>query len=280
MVTVQGKIAVYYTKFRRIFTAVSSLHISLYAAGAGFFIVVSLFPGLVLILSLLQYTSLEVGSLLSVLSPLLPDALEAPARELITSAYTGNSGMVVGLSALTSLWSASRGVYGLLTGLNAVYGVTERRGWLRTRLISMLYTLSFLLMLVVSLILHVFSTTALHLMPADKSPFLRFLTEASGLRDLMWLLALILFFCLVYRVLPDRRSSFWDCFPGALLAALGWLIFTDLFSLYVLWFPRYSRIFGSVYALALSMLWLYFCLSIVFYGGALNRWLSSRKNRT
>ncbi len=274
---VQGFFRTYYARGKRAIHAISSLHISLHAASAGFFIVLSLFPGLVLVLSLLRYTGLAVEPMLSMLSPLLPDALEDTVRQIVVSAYTGSSGMVVGLSALTSLWSASRGVYGLLVGLNAVYAVTERRGWLRTRLISMVYTLSFLLMLMVSLILHMFSTTALHLLPEEKSPFLRFLTEAEGLRILLWLLVQILFFSLVYRVLPDTRSGFWDCLPGAVLTALGWLIFSDLFSVYVVWFPRYSRIFGSVYALALSMLWLYFCLSIVFYGGALNRWLSSRK---
>ena len=54
-------------------------------------------------------------------------------------------------------------------------------------------------------------------------------------------------------------------------------MFSDLFSIYVEHFNRYSLIYGSVYALALGMLWLYCCLSILFYGGALNHWLSSRK---
>ena len=46
-----------------------------------------------------------------------------------------------------------------------------------------------------------------------------------------------------------------------------------MFSFYVEYFSNYSNIYGSVYAVALSMLWLYFCISIVFYGGALNRLL-------
>ena len=60
---------------------------------------------------------------------------------------------------------------------------------------------------------------------------------------------------------------------GAVLACVGWLTFTRLFSFYVERFSHYSNVYGSVYAVALSMLWLYCCLSIVFYGGALNRLL-------
>jgi len=54
---------------------------------------------------------------------------------------------------------------------------------------------------------------------------------------------------------------------------LGWLTFSRLFSVYVTHFSRYSNIFGSIYGLALGMLWLYFCISILFYGAACNRWL-------
>lgn len=257
--------------------AIAALRIPLHAANAGFFIVLSVFPGLVLILSLLRYTGLEVESLLDILAPILPDALEATAENLIITTYKSSSRAVVGLSALTALWSASRGVHGLLTGLNAVYGVTERRGYLRTRVISMVYTLSFLLVLMLTLILHVFGSTLLRLLPRDRSPFLRFLTEAIDLRFFLLLGVQTVFFTLVYRVLPDRSGKTRDSIPGALLSSIGWLIFSDLFSIYVVWFPRYANIFGSVYAVALSMLWLYCCLSIVFYGGALNRYLADEK---
>ena len=49
---------------------------------------------------------------------------------------------------------------------------------------------------------------------------------------------------------------------------------SGLFSLYVEYFPRYANIFGSVYAVALASLWLYVCVSIVFYGALLNRILA------
>ena len=86
-----------------------------------------------------------------------------------------------------------------------------------------------------------------------------------------------LIFTLMYMVLPNGRNGFGSSLPGGILSSVGWLVFSDLFSIYVEHFNRYSLIYGSVYALALGMLWLYCCLSILFYGGALNHWLSSRK---
>ena len=90
------------------------------------------------------------------------------------------------------------------------------------------------------------------------------------------LLLQTLLFTTMYALLPSRRNRFVDSFPGAVMSALGWTAFSDLFSLYVTHFPRYSNLFGSVYGLALGMLWLYFCICIVLYGGALNRWLKER----
>ena len=60
---------------------------------------------------------------------------------------------------------------------------------------------------------------------------------------------------------------------GGVLASLGWLVFSDLFSIYMENFSNYANIYGSVSAVALGMLWLYCCMSILFYGGALNRYL-------
>ena len=78
----------------------------------------------------------------------------------------------------------------------------------------------------------------------------------------------------MYALLAGKRRPLSRCLPGALLASLGWLTFSRLFSVYVTHFTQYTNIFGSIYGLALGMLWLYFCISILFYGAAFNRWLA------
>lgn len=255
--------------------AVSELHIPLHAANAGYFIVLAVFPTLVLILSLLRYTGLQVENLTDLLQGVIPAALLPAAEKLIISTYVNTSGAVVGLSALTALWSASRGIYGLLTGLNAIYDVSEDRGYLYTRGISVVYTFLFLLVLLLTLVLHVFGNTISALLPVTANPLLNFLSDIIDLRFFFLLLAQTVLFTAMFMVFPNRRNRLADSLPGALLASIGWLVFSDLFSLYVEHFPSYANIYGSVYAVALSMLWLYCCLSIVFYGGALNRFLMS-----
>ena len=252
---------------------ISGFRIPLYAANAGYFLILAVFPGLVLISGLLQHTDLDVHDLIGFLEGMLPRALLPDAEMLILETYRWADSTLVGLSAVTALWSASRGIYSLLTGLNAVYGVSENRGWLYTRIISVIYTFLFLLVLVLTLLLHVFGTGLVELLSRSTLPFFRFLTSFIDLRFFLLVFLQTTLFTAMFMVFPNQRNSFSSSLPGALLSAIGWLIFSHLFSLYVEHFASYDNLYGSVYALALSMLWLYCCISILFYGGVLNRLL-------
>lgn len=253
------------------------LNIPLYAANAGFFIILSLFPALVLVLSLLRYTGLQVASLVEVLSDIIPTALMGTAEELILSTYESSSGALVGVSAVTAVWSASKGIYGLMRGLNNVCGVTEDRSWLHTRFVSVIYTFVFLGILLLTLVLHVFGGTLLELVPLNRNKCFRILSGIVDFRFLLLLALQTLVFMLLFAFLPNGRNRLRNTVPGALLASLGWLILSDLFSIYVEHFASLSNIYGSVYTIALAMLWLYFCLSLIFYSAAFNQYLEDHK---
>ena len=250
------------------------MHIPQLAANTGYFIVLSVFPALLLVLSALSYTGLTVENLLEMLEGVLPQALMGTARQLILSVYKNASGAVAGVSALTAIWSSSRGVYGLLTGLNAIYGVSEDRGYLYTRFISVLYTFALEVVILLTLVLHVFGNSLLKFIRSLNLPAMTVLMDILDLRFVFLLVIQSLLFTLMFMILPNRRNRFWESLPGGLLASIGWLLFSNLYSVYVTHFPSYANIYGSVYAIAISMLWLYCCLEIIFFGGALNQLLA------
>ena len=250
------------------------MHIPQLAANTGYFIVLSVFPALLLVLSALSYTGLTVENLLEMLEGVLPQALMGTARQLILSVYKNASGAVAGVSALTAIWSSSRGVYGLLTGLNAIYGVSEDRGYLYTRFISVLYTFALEAVILLTMVLHVFGNSLLKFIRSLNLPAMTVLMDILDLRFVFLLLVQSLLFTLMFMILPNRRNRFWESLPGGLLASIGWLLFSNLYSAYVTHFPSYANIYGSVYAIAISMLWLYCCLEIIFFGGALNQLLA------
>lgn len=261
---------------RRVLTWLKPMQIPLHGAYTCFFLVLSVFPILVVLFCLLGYTSYGLEEVMYFVSEVLPDAIEPLAERIVVGAYENTSAPVLSLSILTALWSAGRGMRGLLMGLNAVYGLKENRSYFVTRGISMLYTFLFLVVLVLTLVLHVFGTTILDYLRMTTNPVLMFLMNVIDLRFVLLLVLQTLLFAAMYAALPNRRNSLKESLPGALLTSAGWLTFSNFFSMYVAHFPNYANIYGSVYAAALAMLWLYFCICIIFYGGALNRYLMER----
>jgi len=255
----------------KVWRKISRLRVPLYAANASFFLVLSVFPALLLLLGLLRYTPLEVERLGEMLAGFLPEALLESAEELILLTYDNTDRITLGLSVVTTLWSAGRGIYGIIAGLNAVYEVEEDRGYFHIRFLGVIYTFAFLLVLILTLGLHVFGTKLLLLLRKASNPVLVVLMEVIDLRFLLLLFLQTAVFTVLYMMLPNGKNRFWDSLPGALLASSGWQVFSDLYSIYVEHFATLSNVYGSVYALVLSMLWLYFCMAIVFYGGMLNR---------
>lgn len=254
----------------------SSVHIPQLAANTGYFIVLSVFPALLLILSGLRFTGLSVDTLLEILGMVFPRAMMDTAQKLVYSVYENATGAVAGVSALTAIWSSSRGVYGLLIGLNTIYGVSEDRGYLYTRVISILYTFAFEVVILLTLVLHVFGGALTSFLQGIPNPAIQKLMNILDLRFVVLLVLQSLLFTAVFMIFPNRRNGFWESLPGGLFSCIGWMLFSNLYSLYVTHFPSYANIYGSVYAIAISMLWLYCCLEIIFFGGALNRLLMQR----
>ena len=254
--------------------AIASLNIPLRAGYGAYCLILSAFPALLLILNSLRYTGLTVADLVAVLENVLPEALTESIQELVVSTYRNSSSAVAGVSLLTLLWSSSKGVYGVLNGLNAVYGVEEDRGYVYTRGISVVYAVLFLLVVVLTLVLHVFGNTLMDLLYGIDNPVIIFLMDMIDLRGVVLLAVQIFLFTAIYMVLPNRRNDFWASLPGAVFSAVGWTVFSWAYSIYVTHFTRISNIYGSVYSIAISMLWLYCCVSILFYGAALNMLLT------
>ena len=250
---------------------VARLQMPLYATNVCYYLVLAVFPGLLLVLASLRYTPLSASDLIAVLENLVPDPLMGAVERLIVSTYYNSTGTMVSLSAVAAVWSASRGIYGLICGLNRVYAVRENRSFLKTRLLSAVYMVLFLVVMLLTLVLHVFGTNVIHLLESNQAPWAQILLQVVDLRMVILLSAQTLVFTLMYMVLPNQRNRFFSSIPGAVAAALGWHIFSKVFSIYVVHFDSYSNIYGSLYAVALGMLWLYCCTLILLCGGALNR---------
>ena len=58
--------------------------------------------------------------------------------------------------------------------------------------------------------------------------------------------------------------------PGAVFAAIGWMVVSWVFSVYVDVFEGFSTMYGSLTTIVLIMLWMYFCMYCILIGGEFN----------
>ncbi len=136
------------------------------------------------------------------------------------------------------------------------------------------YTLLTMVALLLTLLLNVFGKRILDLLQLHD---LRLYLPLSGLLKHMHLYSLVLLTVFFRRALSlpsNRRERFLYVLPGALAAAAAWLgFFCGVFRLRQS-LNHYSALYGSLSTILLTMIWLYVCLSILFYGAYLNQLLS------
>ena len=249
--------------------------ITAFSAQAAFFVMISFFPFIMLLLTLLQYLPITESVLMSTLTQIFPNSVTSLIISIISEIYDKASGTIISITAISALWSASRGILAIIKGLNSVYAIRETRSYVKLRFISAIYTFIFAIMMIVTLVILVFGNR-LYIWIESKIPILRDLALVIiSIRTIAGLLILTLFFLLIYIVIPNRSTRVYKELPGAVISAAGWMGFSYLYSFYIDNMSNYSRMYGSLTAIVLFMLWFYFCMHILFIGGEINVVLSS-----
>lgn len=255
-------------------------HVGAYAAQSAFFMMLSLIPLLLMLLTLVQYTPLTKGDVMTVIETVFPSsrnqatAIDIWMISLVNEVYN-QSKAVVPVTAVVAFWSAGRGVLAITTGLNCIYDIQETRNYIFLRIRAAFYTLIFVVSIVFSLLLLVFGNTISIFVNAH-FPILQHVTEfLIGIRSILALCVLVFFFVLIYRFLPNHRNrmfrmKFRKQLPGALFTAVGWLVLSFVFSIYVDVFKGFTNMYGSLATIILLMLWLYFIMYVILLGGEIN----------
>ena len=124
--------------------------VSAYAAQAAFFIMLSVFPFFMFLLTLIQYLPLTEQDLIEMITNAMPSAISPFLTNIISEIYT-SSATLLSITAITAVWGASKAFFSLIHGLNSVYGIAENRNYFILRFFATIYTIVFALMLIVTL---------------------------------------------------------------------------------------------------------------------------------
>jgi len=264
--------------FRHIADIFYEDRVTVYAAQASFFVIISAVPFLSLLISVIGIVqSTDLTTLTESLHGFIPTPILNAITELLTELRDIPGISLVSISALTTLWSASKGISAIRNGIQTVYGVTGKRSFFRNRLYSLIYTIGFIVMILLAAVillfgdlLYGFLTKKLRLSSEILLGLLRFKTP-------IFIVLITLVFNTMYYIIGRRSAGIPKRFlfhlPGAVLAAVGWNVFSYLYSLYITHFPKAFSLYGGLTAICLIMLWLYFCMMILLSGAEINKLL-------
>ena len=259
-------------------TRMSDGHFGLIAAGVAFYAMFAVFPGIAAVVAIWGMVAdpAVIAGYLNVVEQFLPPDAKQLVHEQVMGLVTAprsTLGWATLLSILVALYSVRNAVAALVQGLDVVHRV-EQRSFLAGLARDLVLTSSLIGALIAALATVVVVPVLLSYMPLDNfAPRL--------MRFLPWLaMFLLVLTCLsiLYRFGPNlprgQRSSWFS--TGVVCAALAWAGVSMGFSVYLENFNSYNRIYGSIGAAIILMMWLYLSVWAVLAGGAINAELDSR----
>lgn len=250
-------------------------HTGAYAAMSAFFFVLSLIPIILLLLTLVQYTPLTKIDVMSAVANVVPESITPAILAIVNQVYN-QSVAVIPITVIVAMWSAGRGVLAVTAGLNCIYKSQETRNYLYLRIRATFYTVSFIVVIVVTLVVLGFGNS-ISLFVEEHVPIASHVTKfLIEIRTITIFFGLIVFSLCIYKFLPNRKDRLFAQLPGAVFTAVGWLFTSFFVSKYMEIFKGFEDMYGSLTTIVLIMLWLYFSMYIMLLGGKVNMYFQEK----
>ena len=270
------------SKIRQFFKTFLSLYMSadmdITGVAVAYYIIVSVFPALMLLASLLPYFQFNVSQILTILKDLFPKQIYPTVANLVSTALTQPSTSWLGISIITTLWAISRSMSALQKAFNKAYGVEEHRDFIISHIVGIFLGIGLQLIIILSVLVLAFGKTVLQtlqrFLDLDHATYLELANQTTPIIYMALFLALLM----LYFFLPNVRiKKIRFVLPGAIFVMVVMGTVGNLFAIYV---NSYAdrlmdfRFVTSVVILVL-MLWFVFMANILITGAVLNATVQS-----
>ena len=260
--------------FRRIWTRIHEDEVPALAAQLAYFLLLSLFPLLIFLVSLLPYLPITQHDIIAFIQDHTPveqaGLINASVEEVLNKNNT-----IVSFSVLATLWSASNGINAIVRAFNKAYRVENTRT-IVARLKAIVLTLAMIFVFILALLLPVFGREIGVFLFAQFGLRSEFLSIWEAMRWLISFLVLFIVFTGLYWIAPNVKMKCRSALPGAIIATLGWVAVSWGFSFYVGNFAQYTVVYGQIGGVIALLIWLYLAAFIIIIGGEINAYFKEQ----
>ncbi|MGG0184897.1 YihY/virulence factor BrkB family protein [Bacillus rhizoplanae] len=244
------------------------------SAQLAYFFLLSIFPALVFLITLLGYIPIQTEDVLGFLQNYAPEDVLSLIETNVDTIVSEQNGGLLSFGLLAMLYFASNGVNAVMKAFNRAYDINETRSYIATRALSVVLTLATIFMIVFALILPVFGQVIGSAIFKILGLSHEFSFVWSIVRLLLSFLVLFGLFCFLYKFAPNRHVNRREVITGALFATIGWIVASYSFAFYVDHFGNYSNTYGSLGAIIILILWFYLTGWVILLGGEINALLN------
>lgn len=247
------------------------------ASQLAYFFLLSLFPFLIFLVTLLGYLPIDPISFMDFIETYAPAEITELINSNLANLVGNQNGGLLSIGIIGTLWSASNGVNAITKAFNQAYEVEEDRSFIIARLIAVILTLAMIVVIIIALVLPVFGRMIgvyiFSLFNLSDS----FLQVWNTLRLIISTVAFFAVLLTLYKLAPNLHIKLKNAVWGAIFATFAWQLVSFLFSFYVNTLGNYSATYGSLGAVIVLMIWFYISGIIIITGGVINATIRERK---
>lgn len=244
-------------------------NLSANAAQLSFYILLSLFPMLLVGANLIILSPLTIESIGGITQTVIPPEVQSLLNPIFESLLDSSSGVTISFGLITAIWSASRCFSTVQEVLNSIYNTNKRRNFIIARIFSFIVTLILISLFGILVFLFAFGEKLIKGLENFLSAELVIVDflASSGFVTVLFLFTL--FLALFYFV-PNVKWEIKFSLPGAIFSTFGILCANQLLKLYVILFGDSFLGLGSLSLFIVLMLWLYLIMVIFLLGALVN----------
>lgn len=244
-------------------------HINEYAAECAYFTILSFIPFIIIFITLIQYTSFDKQSIISLITGFIPSNMQGIIANIIEEVYSKSAG-TISIAVIIALWSAGKGFFSLCKGFRKIYDLPVQKTNFFTRIRGTIYALIFSLSLIAVLIIRVFGNRINNLIFSRFEEIEKLINNILKLRTITLITVLFVIFLFIYRFMPRHKLKLRTQIYGALFSSVSCYMLSWFFSIYVDVFKGFSNTYGSLTTIILIMMWLYYCMYSILIGAEIN----------